>query len=150
MCSPGTTNLLQFANGVVRGHDGLIYVPFSAATFISVYRATQDGPLEEVARIDVGMPVDNLSVDSSGNLWAAGIPRMLELIDAVGAPFDKSSPSTIFTIRKMDEDKYEVNTALADGQANVVSGATTAVFDRRSEKLFIGGENTRTGEMTLH
>lgn len=142
MCAPGTSNWLPFANGLVRGHDGLIYVPFSAATFIAVYRILQDGALEEVARIDVGMPVDNLSVDSSGAIWVAGIPRMLELIDAIGAPFEKSSPSTILKIRKVGEKEYEVETVLEDGLAKVVSGATAAVFDRQSERLFIGGAST--------
>lgn len=141
-CSPATSNSLPFANGLARGHDGLIYVPFSAATFIGVYRIAQDGSLEEVTRVDVGMSLDNLSVDSLGNIWAAGIPRMLELIGAVGEPLDKTSPSTIFRIRKTGEKKYEVDKVLEDGQAKVVSGATTAVFDRRSERLFIGGKNT--------
>ncbi|KAJ4296763.1 hypothetical protein N0V90_006811 [Kalmusia sp. IMI 367209] len=140
-----TPNSLPFANGLARGHDGLIYVPFSAATYIGVYRLAQDGSLEEVTRVKVGMSVDNLSVDSSGNIWAAGIPRVLELMGATVEPFDKTSPSTIFRIRKTGEEEYEIDKVLEDGQAEVVSGATTAVFDRQSERLFIGGKNTNQG-----
>jgi SpoU rRNA methylase family enzyme len=141
-CSPATSNSLPFANGLVRGHDGLIYVPFSAATYIGVYRISSAGSLEEVTRIPVGMGLDNLSVDSSGNIWAAGVPRVLELIGAVGEPFDKTSPSTIFRIRKTGERQYEVDKVLEDGEAKLVSGATTAVFDGQSERLFIGGAAT--------
>jgi hypothetical protein len=145
-CSPATSNSLPFANGLIRGHDGLIYVPFTAATFIGVYRIEPDGSLEEITRISVGMSVDNLSVDSLGDIWAAGIPRMLELIGAIGEPFDRTSPSTVFKIRRIGEKKYEVDKVLEDGQAKVVSGATTAVFDRQTERLFIGGKNTNTAE----
>jgi arylesterase/paraoxonase len=141
-CSPATSNSLPFANGLVRGHDGLIYVPFSAATYIGVYRISPAGSLEEITRIPVGMGLDNLSVDSSGNIWAAGVPRVLELISAVSEPFDKTSPSTIFRIRKISEGQYEVDKVLEDGEAKIVSGATTAVFDGRSDRLLIGGAAT--------
>jgi hypothetical protein len=138
-CSPATSNSLNFPNGLVRGRDGLMYVPFSAAPFIAVYRFAQDDSLEEVIRIRLGMPVDNLSVDSAGDIWAAGIPRMLELMGAVLEPFKKTSPSTVLRIRRTG-DEYLVDKVLEDAQAEVVSGATTAVFDRRSERLFVGGK----------
>lgn len=66
---------------------------------------------------------------------------------AVGKPFDKTSPSTIFKTRRTDEKKYKVDKVLKDGKAKVVSGATTTVFDRQSGRLFIGGKNTNTCEM---
>ena len=69
---------------------------------------------------------------------------MLELIGAVGEPLDKTSPSTILRIQKTGEKEYKVDKVLEDGQAKVVSGATTAVFDRRSERLFIGGKFAKT------
>ena len=138
-CTLATPNSLSFPNGLVRGHDGLIYVPFSAATYIGVYRLTEDGALKEITRIEIGMPLDNLSVDSSGDIWAAGIPRMLELVEAITEPFHKTTPSAIFKISKTKDNEYEVERVLADGDGEVIGGATTAIFDRPTNRLFIGG-----------
>lgn len=142
-CSAVTPNSLPFANGLARGHDGLIYVPFSMATYISVYQINQDGSLEEVTKIPMGMTIDNLSVDSNGDIWAVGFPRGLAILDVIAEPFTKTAPSAIFKIRKSGEKQYEVNKVLEDGEAKFVSAATVAVFDRKTERIFIGGESTR-------
>lgn len=98
----------------------------------------------------MGMGLDNLSVDSEGNIWAAGFPRVLDMIASVEKPFEKMSPSTIFRIRKIGELQYEVDKVLEDGEAKVVSGATTAVFDRRSDRLFIGGKTPMPRGLRSH
>lgn len=138
-CTPVTHNSLKFANGLVRGHDGLLYVPQAALPYISVYRLKESGLLEEVDRIVLGMPVDNLSVDAHGIIWAAGMTKVAETMGAVGDPFNRLSPSTIFQIHKRDDGKYETSKVLEDRDKRILSGASTAVHDTTTGRLFIGG-----------
>ncbi|KAF2797224.1 hypothetical protein K505DRAFT_298745 [Melanomma pulvis-pyrius CBS 109.77] len=138
-CQPVTHNSLKFANGLTRGHDGLIYVPLAAQTFISVYRFEQSGKLNEVDRIEVGMPIDNLSVDSNGDIWAAGMTKMLEVMAVMGDPLNRLSTSTVFLIHKTEDGVYETTKVLEDGEKKALSGASTVVHDVRTGRLFVGG-----------
>lgn len=104
-----------------------------------MYRLTQTGSLEQITKIEIGMPLDNLSVDSDGNLWVAALPRMFDTVESIAEPFDKTAPSAIFKISKTEDAQYKVEQVLADGEGEVLGGATTAVFDRKSDRLFIGG-----------
>lgn len=138
-CATVTGSSLRFPNGLVLDNEGLVYVAMSAAPYIGVYRFSTASKLKEVDRICVGMPVDNLSMDSNGEIWAAGTPKMFELIDSIGDPFKKRTPATVFKIRKTSVGKYETTKALEDGEAKFVNGATVASFDAATERLFIGG-----------
>lgn len=138
-CKPATHNKLKFANGIGRGKDGLIYVPFSAEAFIGVYQLEDSSRLTEVHRIPTGMGADNISVDSNGDIWVAGIPKVLELMATLDDPLNRLSTSTILKIHKSGDGQYQVEKVLEDGEKKVLSSATTAVFDVRTKRLFIGG-----------
>ena len=125
---------------MIRGADGLYYIPSSFIDNIRVMRLTDQLDLEEVHSIYVGMPVDNLSVDQAGDIYAAGLPKVLDLLAAFENPLRLRSPSTIWRIRriKMTLD-YEVTKVLEDREASYINGATVARHDVKTGRLFIGG-----------
>jgi hypothetical protein len=77
------------------------------------------------------MPVDNLSVDSNGDIWAASVLKTFDIVDVINDTFNKGSPTTIFKIHGTMGGKCS--------EANFVSGATVVVFDSAPGRLFAGG-----------
>ncbi|PSN65490.1 hypothetical protein BS50DRAFT_575481 [Corynespora cassiicola Philippines] len=137
------TNTMRFPNGLVRGNDSLIYVPFVFENFIGVYRLdSQTRKLVEVDRIVVGMPTDNLSVDSNGDIWTGSMPKLLEIVAAVEDPLHNLATSTIWKISQDKNGKYTVTKMLEDKEMKVISAVTTAVHDVKTGRLFLGGVTT--------
>lgn len=101
-------------------------------------RLRPDQMLEDVDVIHLGMPVDNLSVDETGDIYAAGIPKTLKVLEAFKKPYENVSPSTIWRIRKSGS-SYQVQKILEDKEAKLISGATIARNDFKTGRLFIGG-----------
>lgn len=143
----------KFPNGLVRGPEGLIYVPESIDGTISVFTLTADHNLQLINTIQTGMPLDNLSVDSNGDIFAAGIPQSYKWIRTSKAPFDEISPSTVFQIRRINskggqakgrknlftsELEYQVEKILED-DGSVLPGSTVAVHDADMGRFFMGG-----------
>lgn len=96
--------------------------------------------LKEVDLVRVGMPIDNLSVDRNGDVWAAAIPKALEVESAMADPYNFVFRSTIWRIHKLEMGSgYEVKKMLEDKESNIVGGATTAVHDVETGRLFISG-----------
>jgi hypothetical protein len=143
-----TGSSLRFPNGLVLDKEGLVYVAMTAAPYIGVYRFSAESKLKEFDRIHVGMPVDNLSMDSNGEIWAAGILKMFELIESIGDPFNKHSPATVFKIRKTSVGKYETTKALEDGEAKAVNAPSRPLMllpkDSLSEVCITTVVNWRT------
>ncbi|KAH7121299.1 hypothetical protein B0J11DRAFT_590347 [Dendryphion nanum] len=139
-CRFSTASNLKFTNGIIRGADDLIYAPFAAEAFIGVYRLDSMGLLSEIDRIDIGMPVDNLSVDANGDIWAAGLTKLLEIMAAVADPLNEVATSTVWRIRarRGASGGYEVTKALEDGEKKILSMVSTAVHDVRTGRLFLG------------
>ena len=130
---------------MVKGKDGLYYVPNILTNKINVMELQPNLMLKEVAVICVGMPIDNLSVDRDGNIWAAGIPKALDARLAFEDPFNFQWSSTIWRIRKLASGKgYEVKKILEDRDARFVAGVTTAVHDAKTGRIFTSGRS-RTG-----
>lgn len=57
---------LQYPNGLVKGHDGLIYVPSSFVGGIDVFRHIRKQGFEKVYHIDTDYSLDNIYVDKNG------------------------------------------------------------------------------------
>lgn len=98
--------------------------------------------LEDIDVIDLGMPVDNLSVDKNGDIYAAGIPKTLQVLQAFKKPYETGSASTIWRIHKSGS-SYQVQKVLEDKDAKLISGATIARHDVKTGRLFIGGNISR-------
>ena len=124
---------------MVKGKDGLYYIPSSAIDKIRVMELQSDLTLKEVDVVHVGMPIDNLSVDRNGDIYGAAIPKTLVLLKSFKDPHHLDSPSTIWRIRKAGS-SYEVKKILEDREAKTMGGATVARHDVKTGKLFIGGK----------
>ena len=141
-CHVAADKGFAYPNGIVRGHDGLYYVPNSFTNKIKVMDLRPDLTLREIDAITIGMPVDNLNVDANGDIWAAGMPKTLRTFASFVDPFNVDAPSTIWRIRKRAEGRgYKVRKMLEDEEAKVMGSATVAAHDVRTGRLFIGGKD---------
>jgi arylesterase/paraoxonase len=97
--------------------------------------------------------MDNLSVDKNGDIYAASFPQLHMMMKHQKAPFEILSPSTVLRIKRdgkgyekegrqghLGEEKteYLVEEVLED-DGSVVNGATVAVHDAETGRIFIGG-----------
>lgn len=99
-----------------------------------------DLSMSELHVIKLGMPVDNLSIDRNGDIFAAGFPKLLKVLDAFKKPYETRSPSTIWRIRRVGLGlDYEVVKILEDREAKILRGLTIAVHDVKTGRLFLGG-----------
>ena len=85
------------------------------------------------------MPVDNLAVDRNGDIWAAGMPKALDVIASLDDPFGKTAPSTVFKITKTDTGYTSVK-IIEDKEMKVLTGVTVARHDVQSRRMFFGGK----------
>lgn len=118
---------------------------------IGVYSLSSAG-LTKIDEIEVGMPIDNLSVDANGDIFAAAFPDSLKLIKALKYATDLILPSTVWQISRVagenDESEkekaggsgnYRVWKVLEDREGKVMpSGTTTAVHDAKTGRIFLG------------
>ena len=142
-CHIANNHKSWFANGIVKGRDGLYYAAQSAGGKIFVYSLEEDNFLLKIDEINVGMGLDNLSVDTKGDIFAAGFPKVLSLVKALNEPLTTEVPSTIFKIRKLIAERgkatYEVTKALEDIDGKLLPGSTVAVHDVKMDTFFMGG-----------
>ena len=90
-------------NGITRGHDGLFYVVQGVAGRVSVHELVDDGEFRRVSEVDTGIVMDNLSVDSEGNINAAAFPDLMGLVKAFDHPEDMAVATAILRIKKAGE-----------------------------------------------
>jgi hypothetical protein len=146
-------------NGLVRGQDGLIYVPSSINGDIQVFSLTPNHHLEKATTIQLPYPIDNLSVDKNGDIFAATFPQTHIFLKSSKAPFEIDPPTSVFRIRKGGNDFGTLNTAgLETGKAilergnvsystekileddgSVLPGSTIAVHDAKTGRIYLGG-----------
>jgi len=86
-CHVAAAKGFAFPNGMVKGNDGLYYVPNILANKLNVMELQPNLMLKELDIIRLGMPIDNLSVDRDGDIWAAAIPKPLQVKSTLQDPF---------------------------------------------------------------
>lgn len=143
----------KFPNGLVRGRDGLIYVPSTIDGSIGVFTLTADHLLEKISTIETGLPLDNLSVDKNGDIFAAAIPQLYQWNKGSISPFNVQVPSTVLRIHKggkgyqgegrkghhsSHEEGFLVEKVLED-DGKVLPGSTVVVHDVETGRYFLGG-----------
>jgi hypothetical protein len=139
---------LKFPNGLARGFDGLFYVPSAIDGKIRVLAVQPDKTLRLVDIINVGMPLDNISPDANGDMYAAGFPNLYQTGKGFADPYNQPSPVTIWRIRKtVDFGKsgvrsvdYRVEKVIEDKEGKVLSGSTTVRHDAKTGRLFVSGK----------
>ncbi|TVY39299.1 Serum paraoxonase/arylesterase [Lachnellula occidentalis] len=145
---------LNFPNGLIQGRDGLIYVPNSATTNIAVFSLTEDHLLEQVHVIKSLYPIDNLSVDGKGDIYAASFPSLHLFTRATKDPFNVDPPSAVVKISrdgkgfqgtsgragaaKWDDGEFIVEKLMED-DGSVLPGSTIAIHDSQTGRVFLGG-----------
>lgn len=119
--------------------DGLLYVPEAAQGGITVLRPTADNSLETVHEIALPYAIDNLSEDQEGTIWAAIIPRGIEILKQAKDPRHYIPSSSVFKLSRNTEDKLIAEKVLEDRDGKVLPGTTTVVHDTKTGRLFLGG-----------
>jgi hypothetical protein len=99
-----------------------------------------DGTLRKVDSIRIGMPIDNLSVDANGDIWAAALPKALKAIKAAHNPFTHKTPTTVWRISKTP-DGYKTFKVLEDRDSKVITQIGTVQHDVKTGRLFIVGKS---------
>lgn len=144
-------NKFVFPNGLYRARDGLLYVPLAGAGTIYVYRHVPQAnngdqkrhSVEQVGFIDIGYALDNISEDADGNLFVATFPKPIEILKPNADPFTHWTTTAIFRIQKIQESdgklSFTFDKILEDRDKEVLPGATTAVRDAKTGRLFLGG-----------
>ncbi|MCJ1307933.1 hypothetical protein MMC25_001581 [Agyrium rufum] len=142
-CSIASSTGHAFPNGMVKGHDGLFYVPNTLRNKIQVMGFdTAQKKLVELGRIRVGMPIENLSVDKNGDIWVAGMPKANKFTASMSDPLNIFPPATVFKIHKLPSGGYDILKVLEDKTGEVVAGATTVVHDVKTGRIFVSGAFT--------
>jgi arylesterase / paraoxonase len=138
-------------NGLVRGRDGLIYVPSTLDGTIRVFNLSENHHLLKINEIKVPLPVDNLSVDKKGDIYAAAFPKVYMWGESSKDPFNVTPPTAVFRIRKSVQEneserkshlemnaEYIVEKVVED-DGSVLPGSTTVVHDAETGRIFLSG-----------
>lgn len=136
-------------NGLIRARDGLIYVPSTLDGTIKVFQLSKNHMLLKVKEIDVPLPIDNLSVDEAGDIYAAAFPKLYIWVESSKNPFDVDPPTAVYRIHKSGKEGGGFTDAYADAiyvvdmvledDGSVLPGATTAVHDTETGRIFVSG-----------
>ena len=109
--------------------------------------------LTQLDTIKVPYPVDNLSVDKIGDIYAASFPQVYKWGESSNDPFNVKVPSAVVRIRRMGSRKikgrervmlhgerrdWDVETILED-DGSAVGGVSIAVHDAETGRIFTGG-----------
>lgn len=95
------------------------------------------------------MPVDNLSPDKDGAIYGAGFPDGLQFMKSTGNPERVDSPTTVWRFRRegqkgvVGEGEYVAEKVVEDAQMGDMAGATVAVHDVETGRIFTGGKFRR-------
>ncbi|KAM3071625.1 hypothetical protein ACMFMG_009498 [Clarireedia jacksonii] len=144
-CHIGAEKGIRFPNGIAKDKNNRYYVASSVTGKITVHALYPNGTFSQLNKIDIGMPLDNLSVDANGDIYAAGFPDVVALVNGMNGAPDAGIPAAVFRVRGVrDGDgygkmRYEVKKVLEDIDASVLPMTTTAVHDVKTGRLFLGG-----------
>lgn len=107
---------------------------------ISIWSLQPDRSLLKVDEVSIGVPIDNLSVDANGDIFAVVFPDSMKLVKEIQNPAGGAVPSAVFRVRRLGDGKLEIKKILEDKEGlTLPTGATTAVHDVKTGRLFLGG-----------
>lgn len=126
----------RYANGVIASRDGK-HIYLAAATDRTVYvfdRDTKTNTLSLAEEVFVDTAVDNINIDSAGDLWIGAHPKMLTFVSHV-ADANILSPSQVLRLRSDSAGSYAIEEVmLSDGTD--ISASTSAA--RHGNRLLVG------------
>lgn len=143
---------LNGPNGIIRARDGLIYVVHLIAREVLVYSLDTHGTLTHEDTIKIPLPIDNLSIDSEGDIYGAAFPQAYKILDS----FKDASirvPTAVLKIsrggkqrkgplKQRDTEIYQgdylVEKVLED-DGSLLPGSTKAIHDPKTGRIFLSG-----------
>lgn len=138
----------KFPNGLHLGSNGLLYVPSAAVGGITVFKPAANGSIERVHHIELDYPIDNLSEDANGDIFAASMPKGIEALAAFNDPLNSpTAPATAWRVRRVnrevkDKYEYELIKVIEDAAGEKLPGMTTVIHDASTGRLFMSGKIT--------
>lgn len=136
-CHTAAKGIFKFPNGIIRDRDGLYYVANTLRGEIDVLELRPDNTLRKINEISIGMMIDNLSIDSNGDIFVPGFPSFWGAIKGLWTP-GRDVPATIFRIRKVGEREWEIEKVLEDIEGKYISFATSVAHDVKTGNFFFG------------
>ena len=127
---------LAYANGINISRDGtVLYVAETIGEKIALFTRNIDtNELMFQQSIDMDSGIDNIELDSEGNLWIGSHPKLLTFTrHAKNA--EKLSPSQVFKVSTVENDKYAVEEIYLDA-GDELSGSSVASIYKNT--LLIG------------
>ncbi|KAJ7188380.1 hypothetical protein C8R46DRAFT_1054614 [Mycena filopes] len=132
------------ANGIVRApNNESFYVANSILGGITVLERQSDNALLKTHTIPTDRGIDNLSMDTDGVVWGAGIPYLLSIVRHIAQP-SHPSPVSVHSIARNTGpgsfygEKFKVTKVFED-DGTLASGTTSAVHDAVRGRLFLHG-----------
>ncbi len=124
------------ANGFAMSGDGKrLYVTSTVGKLIRVYdRDTTTGTLKMVKDLDVDTGVDNINIDTEGNIWAGCIPKLVSY-DMNRRDPSRLAPSQVLVIRPLANDMFEIKEVYYNAGEEIGGSSSAASYKSR---LFIG------------
>ncbi|KAJ3772107.1 hypothetical protein FB446DRAFT_65717 [Lentinula raphanica] len=131
------------ANGIALAPNNTVYVASASGLEIKMFERQDDNSLVYVEKVHTETPIDNLSIDQEGTVYAAGAPKSVELMKHI---FNSSHPSPVCgwaVSQNTGEgafygEKYKVQKAY-ENDGTIASGSTTVVHDAERGRLFMHG-----------
>ena len=133
---------LNYGNGVNISNDGtLLYIAESTGRDLSTYEIdSKSGALELINNLDLKTGLDNIEVDSDGNLWIAAHPKLLSFVGHSKDPNKKSPSEVLKLIPAKDNKSYEVEQVYLD-DGSQLSGSSIAVHYKNDLLIGVVFEN---------
>ncbi|KAI2475439.1 hypothetical protein Ptr902_13125 [Pyrenophora tritici-repentis] len=133
---------LKFPNGLSRNPTtSHFHVPSAIDGKIRIFSLDPSTKkLTLVETVNVGMPLDNISPDANGDMYAAGFPNLIQSGKGFDDPYGEISPVTIWRVRKRGvegEGRHKVEKVIEDNEGKVLSGSTTVRHDVKTGRLFV-------------
>jgi arylesterase/paraoxonase len=118
----------------------MTYVANSATGEVHVNKLyTGNSTLKLLDKIQIQHSIDNLSVDSNGDIFVASFPQLHKYLKSTKSPMDIFPPVAAWRIRRRDDGTHNVDKILEDN-GSILPSSTIAVHDPQTGRMFLGGE----------
>lgn len=123
---------MAYANGINGSPDGsMLYVAEALGFKVRFYqRDAATGALTEKGELFFGTGLDNIDVDSDGNLWIAAHPHLLDFVAHAGDS-KKLSPSQVLRISAPSSQKGEARQVYLNMGEEISGSSVAAVHNGR-------------------
>jgi len=121
-------NNIAYANGInYDSNRNLLYVASPRKFLIKVYTRNENGTINFIENVKCGTGVDNIELDSEGNLWVGAHPNLLKFA-AYAKGKKPISPSEIIKVNYQFKSDYSVEKIFIDDGTKMSSSSVAASF----------------------